>query len=323
MDPRPGHIPVLIEPVLELLEPKPGQVFVDATAGLGGHAAAIAPRLGPTGTVVLNDLDPGNLKRAQARVLDACDPEQGPVVRCVRGNFADLPTRLANEGLSADLLLADLGFASTQVDDASRGLSFAREGPLDMRLDPDSPTTAADLIAQLDERDLADLLYEFGEERASRRIARKIVEARRAAPIATTGQLASIVRRALGGGRSRIDPATRTFQALRIAVNDELGSLHALLDAIGRAARGESGWLARGARVGIIAFHSLEDRPVKRAFAAMDEAELATRLTRKIVRAGDDERAANPRSRSARLRVVQIGPCEPQAQRAPRDDTVG
>lgn len=321
MDPHAGHIPVLIEPVIELLDPQPGRVFVDATAGLGGHAAAIAPRLGPTGTVVLNDLDPGNLSRAQARVLAACEP--GPTVLCVRGNFADLPAWLNNKGLSADLLLADLGFASTQVDDASRGLSFAREGPLDMRLDPDSPTTAADLIARLDERDLADLIYEFGEERASRRIARKIVEARRAAPIATTGQLASIVRRALGGGRSRIDPATRTFQALRIAVNDELGSLTALLEAIGLAARGESGWLTPGARVGIIAFHSLEDRPVKRAFVALDEAGVATRLTRKIVRAGDDERAANPRSRSARLRVVQIGQREPQAQRAPRDDTVG
>lgn len=306
MDAAIGHIPVLVDEVLALLDPQPGQVFVDATAGLGGHAAAIAPLLGPTGTIVLNDLDPGNLQRAEHHVKQACEPG-GPTVRCVRGNFADLPVWLENEGLRADRLLADLGFASSQVDDPSRGLSFSREGPLDMRLDPDGAVTAADLIADLDERDLADLIYEFGEDRASRRIARKIVEARRSSPIATTGQLASIVRAALGGGRGRIDPATRTFQALRIAVNDELGSLVSLLGAIARAARGERDWLAADATIAMIAFHSLEDRPIKRAFVALAEAGVATRVTRKVVRAGSDEQGRNARSRSARLRVLRLG----------------
>jgi len=275
---------------------------------------AIARLLGQTGTIVLNDLDPGNLELAQAHVHQACEAGAGPTVRCVRGNFADLPVWLENEGLCADLLLADLGFASTQVDDASRGLSFSREGPLDMRLDPDGPTTAADLIADLDERELADLIYEFGEERLSRRIARKIVESRGQEPIMTTGGLAKLVRRAYPrppkGRRHRIDPATRTFMALRIAVNDELGALDGLLRDLPRL-------LKPGGRAAVISFHSLEDRRVKRAFLALgrdaeNPGEPGGRgnrgyrlLTRKPVTASDDEAQANPRSRSAKMRVIE------------------
>jgi len=319
---EPGHVPVLASEVVALLDPRPGQVYADATAGLGGHAASIAPILGSDGLIALNDLDPGNLDRARARVIEACERAGAspPRIETVHGNFAHLPDRLAALGVRADMVLADLGFASTQVDDPSRGFSFSRDGPLDMRLDPGAPTRASDLVGTLDERSLADLIYELGQERHSRRIARKIVEARRVKPIESAGQLASIVRAACppprrGSGPRRghrIDPATRTFQALRIAVNDEIGSLTALLTAIARAADGlASGerpapWLAPGARAAIIAFHSLEDRPVKQTFLELAQRELATRLTRKPVRASDSEVASNPRSRSAKLRAIRL-----------------
>ena len=304
----PGHTPVLLNAVLDLLDPRPGETYVDCTAGLGGHAAAIAERLGPGGTVVLNDVDPSNLERARVRV-EAAAP--GIRVITLQGNFATLPRRLAEPALpvAADMLLADLGFASTQMDDASRGLSFSRDGPLDMRLDPSLPTTAADLVASLPEHELARIVAEFGEDRNAPRIARKLVAARAAAPIKTTGQLAEIVRSASPGrGRVRsIDPATRTFQALRIAVNDELGSLQALLDAVGRSEQAPR-WLADGARVAVISFHSLEDRPVKQAFASGATRREAELLTRRPVEAGQEEVAANPRARSAKLRAVRLIP---------------
>lgn len=310
----PGHTPVLVKAVLELLAPAPGETYVDCTAGLGGHAAAVAERVGPGGTVVLNDADPSNLDRARARV-EAAAP--GLRVVTLTGNFATLPRRLAEQSppLVADMLLADLGFASTQVDDASRGLSFSRDGPLDMRLDPTLTTTAADLVASLPEAELARIVAEYGEDRNARGIARKLVAARATGPIQTTGRLADIVRSASPGrGRVRgIDPATRTFQALRIAVNDELGSLQALLDAIGRAGgagRGERAgdrrWLADRARVAVISFHSLEDRPVKQSFAAWAARREAEPLTRRPVEAGPEEVAANPRARSAKLRAVRL-----------------
>jgi len=322
--PEPHHTPVLVNEARNLLAPEPGGIYVDATAGLGGHAAAIAPSLGPQGLVVLNDLDRANLERARRAVIQACDRAgaKPPAIELVHGNFAYLPAALRDRGILADMVLADLGFASSQMDDPTRGLSFSHEGPLDMRLDPEGPTTAADLVNTLPERDLADLLYRFGEERAARRIARKIVAARRDQPIHTTSRLASIVRAAVphqprsgarpGPARPRIDPATRTFQALRIAVNDEIGSLSALLREVERAAEslvaGSSArsWVRSNARLVIIAFHSLEDRPVKRTFLDLDQRGLALRLTRKPIRPSDDEILANPRARSARLRGVSI-----------------
>jgi 16S rRNA (cytosine1402-N4)-methyltransferase len=222
---------------------------------------------------------------------------------------------MESRGLTADVVLADLGFASPQVDDASRGLSFMRDGPLDMRLDPTAPVTAAELVATMSESELADMLRDYGEEPAARAIAQKLVSARRASPILTTSRLAEIVRSAVHRprtpGRRPIDPATKTFQALRIAVNDELGSLNALLAAVRRgAARAAAGpaaaWLRPGARVGIISFHSLEDRPVKQAFAGLVEAGLADDLSRGHVGPADMETESNPRSRSAKLRVVRI-----------------
>ncbi len=302
----PGHIPVLVEPIVRLLAPAAGETYVDATAGLGGHARIIGAALGPAGTVVLNDVDPGNLSRAIANLAGV-----GPVVRTIHGNFANLPRTLEEQNLRADLVLADLGFSSSQMDDPVRGFSFMREGPLDMRLDPGLPTSAADLVNAMSERELTDLIREYGEDRLAPRIARKLVQARAGSPITTTSRLAEIVRAAYGPAARGlgIDPATRTFQAIRIAVNDELGTLEAFLAKVRRGAekaKEGSGWLKPGARVGVISFHSLEDRPVKRCFVDLVKSGLAEDLTRDPVTADEGEVQANPRSRSAKLRVIRI-----------------
>ncbi|HVZ93611.1 MAG TPA: 16S rRNA (cytosine(1402)-N(4))-methyltransferase RsmH [Phycisphaerales bacterium] len=308
MTDRPAHKPVLLDEVVQMLDPRAGETVVDCTAGLGGHASALAERIGPTGTLALNDLDAGNLARAAVRVRAL--PNSPKVVE-LRGNYADVPRRLRELGLAAHVVLADLGFSSNQVEDASRGLSFGREGPLDMRLDPTGPTTAAHLVNSLPEAELAELIQEFGEERHARRIARKLVAEREVSPIETTARLASILRTVVGFGQG-IDPSTRTFQALRIAVNDELGSLRSLLESIARSVAAGSGgvgkpgsWLAPGARVGIISFHSLEDRPVKNAFSELVRRGLAEPLSKKPVTAGDAELADNPRARSAKFRAIR------------------
>jgi len=281
------HVAVLSDKVLHLLDPQPGERWVDCTVGGGGHARLIAERIGPTGKLIGLDQDPTMLAKAQARLA-------GLPVELVHANFDQLPEVLRNRGMDAvDGVLADLGFASDQVEAVDRGLSFRQDGPLDMRLDPTTGTTAADLVNTLSERALADLIYEFGEERQSRRVARAIVERRKAKPFATTSDLADVVRSCVRKSGA-IDPATRAFQALRIAVNDELGALDRLLAALPRIVK-------PGGRVGIISFHSLEDRRVKYAFRA---AEMWTPLTKKPVEASDDEIARNPRSRSAKLRVA-------------------
>ena len=314
-----NHVPVLVEEVVGALEPRAGEVAIDCTAGLGGHGAAIAERIGPEGTLILCDLDPANLAAAGARVLRIAAP---PKVIEWYTNFADAPRRMlaATAGaMVADVVLADLGFSSNQLEAAERGLSFMREGPLDMRLDPASPVTAAHLVNTLPAGELESIIRDYGEERHAKRLAQKLVDARRAEPITTTARLAAIVRSVVGprGGGATIDTATRTFQALRIAVNDELGNLHALLDAVERAARALAGgaegggtggaWLSAGARVGIIAFHSLEDRLVKRAFARLVEQGLASSITRKPLEASAEEIARNPRSRSAKFRAIRLG----------------
>lgn len=307
-----NHIPVLPDEVVELLDPQPGQVFVDCTAGLGGHAGMIAQKLGPTGTVVLNDLDQGNLDRAKAHVASALCPDdpESANVHAIRGNFADLPAKLRAMEIAADMVLADLGFASTQVDNPERGLSFRFSGPLDMRMDQSTPITAEELVNTLPEGDLADIIWRFGEEKSARRIASKLVEARAVEPIKTTDRLAEIVRSVSRGPRGSIHPATKTFQALRIAVNDELGSLDALLRVMGIALRkqsqagngSEASWIGQDARIAIIAFHSLEDRPVKRAFGEWGKSGWIKPITRGVVTGSDAEIASNPRARSAKLR---------------------
>jgi len=303
-----GHVPVLLGEVMAGLEPKAGQVYVDLTAGRGGHAEAVARQLGPGGRVALFDLDRGNLDFARERVrrTSGIDPV------AVHGSFVSVGRELDARGLVADLVLADLGFASTQVDDAERGLSFMRDGPLDMRLDPSSGMTAADLVASTSERDLAEMISRYGEDPLARQIAAKIRAARAVAPIKTTAQLADLVREAYGARAhaSRMHPATKTFQALRIAVNDEMGALDALLDSIRRAAQrtreGRPSWLAPQARIAIIGFHSLEDRLVKQAFADLRKNGLAREITSGAVVSSESESAANPRARSAKLRVVMV-----------------
>lgn len=301
-----GHAPVLLRPILELLEPQRGEVYLDCTLGRGGHALAIGRQIGSGGALIGLDLDPTNLDFARGRLDTAFQDQAGPTRHLVHANFAQAPAVLEQVGLTGgvNLLLADLGFASTQVDDPSRGLSFSQDGPLDMRLDPTAGQTAADLVNTLPARELADLIYRLGEERLSRRIAQKIDEFRRREPIKTTGQLAQLVRQAYGPGgrRQRIDPATRTFMALRIAVNGELESLEQLLADLPRLLR-------PGGKAGVISFHSLEDRLVKHTFRAYQQAGRAELVTRKPVTADEAEERDNPRSRSAKLRVLHwIGP---------------
>ncbi len=289
---EPGHVPVLPEEVLNYLDPQPGQVIVDATIGAGGHARLIAEHLGLTGRLIGLDQDASMLERARPLIV-------GCPVPLVHSNFDRLREALDELRVErVDGVLADLGFASDQIDDPGRGLSFQHEGSLDMRLDPSQGEPARALLARLDERHLADLFWEYGEERHSRRIARKIVETRKKTPIETTLQLAELVRRCVPrpkGRGGRIDPATRVFQALRIAVNDELGALDRLLEQLPQC-------LKPGGRAVIISFHSLEDRRVKQAFRVRERWEI---LTRKPVMATEEEVRNNPRARSAKLRAAR------------------
>ena len=293
--PTPRHVPVLPAEVLHYLAPASGETIVDATVGAGGHARLIAERLGNSGRVIGLDRDEMMLDLARPRLT-------GLPTTLLHGNYDRLRDVLDEQGITAvDGVLADLGFCSDQMDAPERGLSFSQPGPLDMRLDPTQGEPASTLLRRLNERDLANLIYENGEERFSRRIARRIVEARRSRPIETTEDLAELVRRCVPrskGKRSVIDPATRTFQALRIAVNDELGGLERLLEKLPRC-------LKPGGRVVIISFHSLEDRRVKHAFR--DRA-IWDVLTRKPVQASEEEVQSNPRSRSAKLRAARMIP---------------
>ena len=306
-----GHEPVLMDEVLRTLALQSGASVVDCTAGRGGHAAQMAQRIGPDGHLILVDLDPENLQFATERVAPT-----GLGVVGWQHSFSEVPRALRNFDPKPNALLADLGVASTHLDRPERGFSFREEGPLDMRLAagesltpttraaPGEPATAGDLVAVLPERELADLIKTWGEDPFAKRIARGIVEAREVEPIRTTTALAEIVRRAYGARArdSRMHPATRTFMALRIAVNDELGALERLLDALPRA----SDWLAPEARVAMISFHSLEDRLIKRAFASLVRSGQAVDLTRGGLVASEEEAKRNPRARSARLRVVQL-----------------
>jgi 16S rRNA (cytosine1402-N4)-methyltransferase len=291
-----GHLPVLLEETMELLAVKPFGLYVDGTLGLGGHAAEILRRSAPDGRLLATDRDSEILEEARAVLAPF-----GERARLVHANHRELPALLGEE--KADGILLDLGVSSVQLDTAERGFSFSQDGPLDMRMDRAQGETAAEVVNRMREDDLADLIYAYGEERASRRIAKAIVAARRQTRLTTTGELAAIVRR--NAGRSRrpradrgpgIDPATRTFQALRIHVNRELEGLG---DALAELAQ----CLAPGGRLVVIAFHSLEDREVKLAFRALDRQGF-TILTRKPVRPGAAETGRNPRSRSARLRAL-------------------
>ena len=288
------HQPVLVAETMAQLAPERGGLFVDCTVGLGGHSRAL---LDAGATRVLGlDRD-----RDALRLAGEALAEFGDRVELVHADYRDLPDVLDARGIpQVDGALADLGISSMQLGADGRGFSFQRDEPLDMRMDQSSGAPASQLVADADEEDLANVIYRYGEERHSRRIARAIVRAREQAPVATTGQLAQIVRRAVPvRGYQRIDPATRTFQAIRIWVNRELDGLDTFLAAA--VAR-----LDAGARLAIIAFHSLEDRVVKHTFRALAQGEAALRiLTRRPIEAGDDEVDRNPRARSAKLRAIE------------------
>jgi len=290
----PLHAPVLVAETMAVLAPARGGLFVDCTVGLGGHSRALLEA--GAGRVLGLDRDREALRLAADALAGF-----GDRVELVHADYRDLDRVLDARGIpQVDGALADLGISSMQLAGDGRGFSFQRDEPLDMRMDQSSGASAADLLATVEEEELANVIFRFGEERHSRRIARAITRARTQAAVSTTGQLAQIVRRAIPGrGYQRIDPATRTFQAIRIWVNRELDGLDVFLAAA--AAR-----LAAGARLAIIAFHSLEDRIVKHTFRALAQGEAALRiLTKRPIEAGDDEVDGNPRARSAKLRAIE------------------
>ena len=299
----PQHVPVLFNEVLDLLKVRRGGVYADATLGLAGHSSAIARRLGPEGTLIAFDRDPQAMELAKAR-LDALREELGaemPQVRLVPRAFSSAAEEITPGSL--DGLLADFGVSSLQLDDAHRGFSFRYDAPLDMRMDTRSGETAEQVVNQADEEELANLIYEFGEERRSRRIARAIVRAR---PIHTTTELARVVSAAAPAMKTdKIHPATRTFQAIRIRVNDELGEIRSLLESA-------PSLLRLGGRLAVISFHSLEDRMVKDALRDGAQQGIWNVITRKPVVATEEETLRNARARSAKLRVAER--VEPQKQ---------
>jgi 16S rRNA (cytosine1402-N4)-methyltransferase len=284
------HVPVMAQEVPEWLRPAAGQTFVDGTLGGGGHTRLLADAVGPTGLVIALDRDPTAVERAAEEL-------RGLPVRALAANYSDLPEVLAGLNVDAvDGILLDVGLSSDQLADPNRGFSFQSTGPLDLRFDTTRGEPAWKLLQRLSAEHLADLIYKYGEERFSRRIARRILEVRKATPIQTAEDLARVVRSSVPRTRDeRIDPATRTFQALRIAVNEELKWLEVAL-------RRLPDCLIPGGRLAVISFHSLEDRLVKEGFR--NDARL-TVATRRPIRPTENEIAANPRSRSAKLRVAE------------------
>jgi 16S rRNA (cytosine1402-N4)-methyltransferase len=284
------HVPVLAQEVVEWLRPGPGQTLVDGTLGGGGHTRLLAEAVGATGCIIALDRDPAAVERAAVEL-------RGMPVRVVQANYSDLPEVLAELELKqVNGILLDLGLSSDQLADTERGFSFQSEGPLDLRFDPTRGAPAWKLIERLSAEHLADLIFRYGEERYSRRIAKHIVDTRREASVRTAADLARLVRAAVPRSRDeRIDPATRTFQALRIAVNEELKWLEVALQRLPDC-------LGPGGRLAVISFHSLEDRLVKEAFR--DDPRLLVQ-TRRPIRATEHEVAGNPRSRSAKLRVAE------------------
>ncbi len=293
---EPQHVPVLLEESLNFLNVRAGGVMVDCTLGFGGHSLAIAKRLGGSGRLICFDRDEQAMELAKARLAGLASELGGemPTVEFVGRPFSEIAEVISPGTL--DGLLADFGVSSMQLDEAHRGFSFRSDGPLDMRMDTRKGLTAEQVVNQADEEDLANLIYEFGEERRSRRIARAIVRAR---PLSTTAELARVISAVAPPIKGdHLHPATKTFQALRIRVNDELGEIQTLLKSAGSL-------LKPGGRVVMISFHSLEDRLVKDSFresARLGELEI---LTKKPVTAIEQEALRNPRSRSAKLRAAE------------------
>jgi 16S rRNA (cytosine1402-N4)-methyltransferase len=303
-----SHVPVLLKEAIDFLAVKRGGTYIDATVGLGGHSYEIAKRLGAPGHLIGLDKDPAALKIAGVRLqasgvrtrvseAESREPEaEWPEITLLNRSFAEIAK--GQKPGSVDGILADIGVSSLQLDDAARGFSFQADGPLDMRMDPRGERTAEQVVNHLDERQLADVIYEFGEERRSRRIARAICRSR---PIRSTAHLAEVISaaaRPMNQAERRIHPATRTFQALRIFVNRELDDLRALLAAAPKI-------LKPGGRVVVISFHSLEDRIVKDAFREGTQGGYFRVLTKKPLTATEEESDRNPRARSAKLRAAE------------------
>jgi 16S rRNA (cytosine1402-N4)-methyltransferase len=306
----PQHIPVLADKVLELLDPKPGEIYFDGTAGYGGHASLIAERIGSNGHMILIDRDRNATDYLRQRFKTA--------TQIIRRDYSSVSTELRNSGQLVDMALLDLGVSSPQIDIPQRGFSFRNSGPLDMRMDQTAETSAADVVNNLAAGELADIIYRYGEERRSRRIAKAIVDNR---PLETTKQLADLVAKTIGRSGD-IHPATRTFQALRIYLNDELGQLSRALPEI-------AGLLKPDGRLAVISFHSLEDRIVKefintesrdcicppeQPFCNCDHHASLRKLTKRPI-SGATEDALNPRARSAKLRAavkINQNPKEPK-----------
>jgi 16S rRNA (cytosine1402-N4)-methyltransferase len=289
-----SHVAVLLKEAIDFLAVRRGGTYIDATVGLGGHSYEIARRLGAPGHLIGLDKDPNALEIARKRLTG--ESQDWPEVTLLQRSFADIAK--GQKPSSVDGILADIGVSSLQLDNAARGFSFQAEGPLDMRMDPQSERTAEQVVNHLDERQLADVIYEFGEERRSRRIARAICRSR---PIRSTAHLAEVISaaaRPMNQAERRIHPATRTFQALRIFVNRELDDLKALLEAA-------PGILKPGGRVVVISFHSLEDRIVKDAFREGAQKGYFSLLIKKPVTATEEESDRNPRARSAKLRAAE------------------
>ncbi len=294
------HIPVLLDEALDFLKVRAGGTYADATLGLAGHSSAIVRQLGPAGRLICFDRDPDAMAKGRARLEEVLAElgSEAPAVEFQPRAFSEAAAAI--EAGSLDGLLADFGVSSMQLDQAHRGFSFRQEGPLDMRMDFRAGETAEQVVNRMDENELANLIYEFGEERRSRRIARAIVRAR---PITTTAELAGVISAVAPSMKGdKTHPATRTFQALRIHVNDELGEIRSLLRQVISPA---ASLLKPGGRLVLISFHSLEDRLVKDAFkAAKDDGSFEV-LTKKPVTATDAEMKRNPRSRSAKLRAAE------------------
>jgi 16S rRNA (cytosine1402-N4)-methyltransferase len=292
------HIPVLAETLAERINLPTDGVMVDATIGQGGHSLLFGSKLGPEGVLIGLDVDKEAIRRAHFKLKNLLCR-----VILIRANFSQISEQLSKQGIEkVDFILADLGLCSAQLADVRMGLSFQRDCPLDMRIDERLKTTAADIVNETDEKSLADLIYKFGQDRASRRIARFIVRHRQGRPITTTGQLAAIICKALqrpGQKKwTRIHPATRTFQALRITVNNELENLEKLLDASPEL-------LNKKGHIAVISYHSLEDRLVKNSFKRIKKENIYSDITKKPIVPSRREIEMNPRARSAKLRIAK------------------
>ena len=291
---EPRHEPVMLEEAVRFLDPTPGEVMVDCTCGLGGHARAIARKILPGGVLIGIDRDEEVLALAQKNLA-----EFGRQVRFFHANFTELATVLSQAGYEkVDGVLYDLGVSSLQLDSPIRGMSFQREGPLDMRMDRSQGLTAAQVVNTFPEAKLSQIFWDYGEERWARKIARRIVRERAKGPIRSTTHLAELIYDTIGGRRQRIHPATRCFQAIRIFINSEISALQEALHVVYR-------YTKEGSRVVVIAFHSLEDRIVKESFRECEDKGLVRVLTPKVVRPTAGEVERNPRSRSAKLRAVE------------------